>query len=180
MWIGRLLFQARGLLRACPKSFGANLFPFLSKNRFYRSCDWKTVFSENGQERDRWSPLAVFNETGMWNITFDWSFRSLWMVSASYRLGSKNIKNNHCIGSVQNCSEFLHGKNHWFHIIRGFGLRWRDCSFVLFFSLPPICIILSYFLRESFFYWSLNGNTIQPYIISKYFVTAYKSSDHNK
>ena len=34
------------------------------------------------------------------------------MVSASYRLGSKNIKNNHCIGSVQNCSEFLHGKNH--------------------------------------------------------------------
>lgn len=136
MWIGRLLFQARGLLLTCPKSFGANLFPFLSKNRFYRSCDWKTVFSENGQERDRWSPLAVFNETGMWNITFDWSFRSLWMVSASYRLGSKNIKNNHCIGSVQNCSEFLHGKNHWFHIIRGFGLRWRDCSFVLFFSLP--------------------------------------------
>ena len=180
MWIGRLLFQARGLLLTCPKSFGANLFTFLSKNRFYRSCDWKTVFSENGQERDRWSPLAVFNETGMWNIMFDWSFRFLWMVRASYRLGWKNIKNNHCIWirpkllRISPWEKPLVSYNPWFWVaVEGLQL----CPV---FSLPPICIILSYFLRESFFYWSLNGNTIQPYIISKYFMTAYKSSDHNK
>ena len=180
MWIGRLLFQARGLLLTCPKSFGANLFPFLSKNRFYRSCDWKTVFLENGQERDRWSPLAVFNETGMWNITFDWSFRFLWMVSASYRLGSKNIKNNHCIWirpkllRISPWEKPLVSYNPWFWVAVE-GLQLCPVLFPAAYLYNPVILF-----KGIVFYWSLNGNTTHQYIISKYFVTAYKSSDHNK